>query len=120
MKRCRHRLSEQLSQDRLPGADDLPAANKADLGIATVEAVLVRRRREIAAWGHDPRRTGHKAFARLGEGLNANSRNAVVRYRNAGMRDHVSRDSIDLLSKPPWLCSKMDAHKPAHRRNNKK
>src|SRR3546814_9092984 len=79
MKRCRHRLSEQLSQDRLPGSDDLPAANKADLGIATVEAVLVRRRREIAAWGHDPRRTGHKAFARLGEGLHANSRNAVDR-----------------------------------------
>src|SRR3546814_8353000 len=102
MKRCLHRLSEQLSQDLLPGSDDLPAANKADLGIATVEAVLVRRRREIAAWGHDPRRTGHKAFARLGEGLHANSRNAVDRYRHAVMRDHVSRDSIDLLSKHPW------------------
>src|SRR3546814_18393956 len=116
MKRCRHRLSEQLSQDRLPGSDDLPAANKADLGIATVEAVLVRRRREIAAWGHDPRRTGHKAFARLGEGLHANSRNAVDRYRHAVMRDHVSRDSIDLLSKHPWPGAKMAAQQRARRR----
>src|SRR3546814_2940213 len=119
MKRCRHRLSEQLSQDRLPGSDDLPAANKADLGIATVEAVLVRRRREIAAWGHDPRRTGHKAFARLGEGLHANSRNAVDRYRHAVMRDHVSRDSIDLLSKHPWPGAKMAAQQRARRRIEK-
>src|SRR3546814_9500617 len=48
-----------------------------------------------------------------------NSRNAVDRYRHAVMRDHVSRDSIDLLSKHPWPGAKMAAQQRARRRIEK-